>query len=223
LKTQFSNQDFQRIQSEAEKQSRVSVPENLTDIWFAAELLISPELLERKKGFERLIELDAIKQNPIIIYLLASNLSEPDFSLRAFIVRVLSGLLDDIKTSKSPQKDPRFILTNYLSQISTEEVYSLLELAEVDPPSREYVVQLLCSCACAGDQLRKFVMDRECAINMRLIALEIIGKVGYLEVLPDLERLAKRLENRVNAEKKDMDLSEMMQRLNTTIKLLSSP
>jgi hypothetical protein len=66
-------------------------------------------------------------------------------------------------------------------------------------------------------------MDRECAINMRLIALEIIGKVGYLEVLPDLERLAKRLENRVNAEKKDMDLSEMMQRLNTTIKLLSSP
>lgn len=223
MKTQFSNQDFQRIQSEAEKQSRVSVPENLTDIWFAAELLISPELLERKKGFKRLIELDAIKQNPIIIYLLASNLSEPDFSLRAFIVRVLSGLLDDIKTSKSPQKDPRFILTNYLSQISTEEVYSLLELAEVDPPSREYVVQLLCSCACAGDQLRKFVMDRECAINMRLIALEIIGKVGYLEVLPDLERLAKRLENRVNAEKKDMDLSEMMQRLNTTIKLLSSP
>jgi hypothetical protein len=223
LKTHFSNQDFQNNISEEDKAEELITPVSFNQIWAAAELLISPELSKRKKGFERLIELDAVKQYPIIVYLLASKLSEPDFSLRSFYVRVLAGLLDESITTSDQLQSSRLILVNYLSQISTEEVISLLELAEVDPPSKDCVVQLLCLCACAGDQLKNIVINRDRPMELRMISLEIIGKVGYLEAISDFERMEKRLKNKGSLDSSNSMESEFLKKLETTIQLLKAP
>lgn len=222
MKTRFSNQNFQHDWSDEIKTDPPTTPVNLSEIWAAAELLISPELLARKKGFQSLVELDEIKQNPVIVYLLASRLTEPDLSLRSFIVKILADMLDGSQPILDQSKKSRNILADYLSRISVKELTSLLELAEVDPHSMDFVVHLLCSCACAEDQITRIVMDRDQPAEIRLISLEIIGKVGYLEAIPDLERLEKRMKNRVNAENYNSTESELLRKLDTTIQLLRS-
>ena len=223
MKTHFSNQDFQYQISNSEQIEELTTPVLINQIWAAAELLISPDLNDRKRGFQSLIELDAVKQNPVIVYLLASKLSEPDFSLRSFIVGVLAGLLDESTLTSDRMQYSRQILVKYLSKISTEELISLLELAEIDPPSMGHVVQLLSSCASAGDQLSKIVKNRDCPIEQRLISLDIIGKVGYLEAINDLERMEKRLIKRGISEDSNSLENGLLKKIETTIELLKSP
>ena len=223
MKTHFSNQDFQQKIPIEEQSEGSTSPKNLYQIWEAAELFISPDLSERKKGFERLVELGAVKQHPVIVFILASRLSVPDLSVRSFIVRVLAGLLEESKATQDQLEDSKYILINYLSQISSKDVFSLLELAEVDPPSKDYVVQLLCSCASAGDLLKSIVINRDNPIELRLLSLDIIGKVGYLEALNDLERMERRIRNKGMKENSHSFEAELLRNLEATIQLLRSP
>src|SRR4030042_3187461 len=62
-------------------------------VWSALEALTAPELETRQQGFDSLLEQDAVRKSPLVVYVLATRLLEPDILLRRRIVRCLAALI----------------------------------------------------------------------------------------------------------------------------------
>jgi hypothetical protein len=127
--------------------------DQIYQLWKSTEAISSPELSKRKRGFESLIEFDVVRRSPLIAYLLATRIVEPDLTLRAYIVRVLASILKTDLPDNLSTEDVRLTLVNYLSQIDLREILALLQLAEIDPYAEEQIIQLLSACSCAGGHL----------------------------------------------------------------------
>jgi hypothetical protein len=82
----------------------------------------------------------------------------------------------------------------------TRQVYALLQVADFDPQTLDSVAILLNACSFAGNHLADILLDRKQSISIRLRAVELIGKVGYLDAIPVLERIRTRLEARLNGQ-----------------------
>ena len=68
--------------------------EVLPVIWEALESLTSPELMNRIAGLGHIVKLDAVRQHPLVVYVLMTRLTEPDIELRTRIVQLLGSILD---------------------------------------------------------------------------------------------------------------------------------
>ena len=80
-------------------------------VWSAAEDLTSPEAATRRAGLERLVEMGAPRLSPLIAYLLATRLTDPDLNLRTSVVQVLSDVLAPNKQGhSSPEAVSRIVL-----------------------------------------------------------------------------------------------------------------
>lgn len=170
-------------------------------VWSAAEQLIHPEADVRRNGIQQLVDLQAPRFSSLVAYLLATRLTDPDLSVRGQVVRVLGEvLMPDSKGNPAPE-EVRYKLTDYLSQMHTRETYSLLQVLADQPELESYVTQLFDACPFASNHLVDILVDRSTALEIRIHAAEEIGKVGYLEALPQLERLEARLESRMNGQR----------------------
>ncbi|GAI27626.1 unnamed protein product, partial [marine sediment metagenome] len=54
--------------------------DQIYQLWKSTEAISSPELSKRKRGFESLIEFDVVRRSPLIAYLLATRIVEPDLT-----------------------------------------------------------------------------------------------------------------------------------------------
>ena len=68
--------------------------EVLARIWEALESLTSPELLNRIAGLEHIVKLDAVRQYPLVVYVLMTRITEPDIELRTRIIQLLGSILE---------------------------------------------------------------------------------------------------------------------------------
>ena len=197
--------------------------DQIHQLWESAEAISSPELSERKRGFERLIEFDVVRRSPLVVYLLATRIVEPDLTLRAYIVRVLAGILKTESPDNLSPEDVRLTLVNYLSQIDRREILALLQLAEIDPYAEEQIINLLCACSCAGGHLINITNDRETSLSIRKLSLKFIGRVGYLEALPDLLRLETRLKARTKSNHNEDSQTSLLPLITEALTLLQTP
>ena len=197
--------------------------DQIHQLWESAEAISSPELSERKRGFERLIEFDVVRRSPLIVYLLATRIVEPDLTLRAYIVRVLAGILKTESPDNLSPEDVRLTLVNYLTQIDRREILALLQLAEIDPYAEEQIINLLCACSCAGGHLINITNDRGTSLSIRKLSLKFIGRVGYLEALPDLLRLETRLKARTNSNHNEDSQTSLLPLITEALTLLQTP
>jgi hypothetical protein len=94
----------------------------------------------------------------------------------------------------------RMQLLNDLARMRTRQIYALLQVADCDPQANDSVAVLINACSFAGNHLSGILMDRKIAISIRMRAVELIGKVGYLDAVPVLERIRTRLEARLNGQ-----------------------
>jgi hypothetical protein len=170
--------------------------EELPLVWEAAEAACSPELLNRVGGVERLIAMDSPKQSPLIVYLFASRLTEPDIELRTRIVKSIGGLEGEGSDGTALNEAVRKTLSERLAAMRTREIYALLQVALYDKSAEEYVANLLSGCSFAGDHLSQILSNRDIPLEIRRQAAYFIGLLGYLDALPIIERLASRLESR---------------------------
>ena len=169
-------------------------------VWAAGEGLVAPELEIRKVAFERLVALDAPRISPLIAYLLATRISEPDLPLRAKIVHTLGELfLINQQGKTAPELVRRFVIAT-LKQMRIRLLFSLLEVSVFDPTSEADIARLLNFCPYAGLHLVDILADRKVILTLRLKAAQFIGLVGYLNAIPNLERLATRLEARLSGQ-----------------------
>ena len=196
--------------------------EALPVIWEALELLTSPELLNWIAGLRRIIKLDAVRQHPLVVYVLMTRITEPDIELRTRIVQLLGSILDlDVRGPKKAASSLEAVkktLITALAGMRTRQIFALLQVIEFDKSADEAVSNLLSYCSFAGGHLAQILSNRTAPLSIRRQAAHFIGRIGYLDALPALERLVSRLESR-----RDEEDAGILLGLQETIKLLYTP
>lgn len=171
------------------------------EVWGAAEKLISPELHLRWEGLEGLLESNAPRFSPLILYLLCTRIVEPDIDLRARIIEALGDVTQPDKNGNPAPGIVRLILINNLSRIRTRQIYALLQVLIDYPALEKHVSRLINVCSYANNHLVEIINDRKKPLDIRQQAISMIGVVGYVEAIPSLDRLSARLEARMNGQK----------------------
>jgi len=191
-------------------------------IWEALESLTSPDMMKRITGLDRIIKLDAVYHYPLVVYVLMTRITEPDIELRTRIVKLLANILDvklgGAKQPPSASSEVKQSLMTVLSGLRTRQIFALLQATEFDKTADEAVTTLLSYCSFAGGHLAQILSNRAAPITIRRQAANFIGRIGYLDALPALERMVSRLENR-----REDDDAGILIGLRETIKLLYTP
>jgi hypothetical protein len=169
-------------------------------VWSALEELTAPEVVLRQSALDRLIELDAHRLSPLVAYLIATRLDDPDIGLRTRVVFILGEMFTPNEDGMPTTESVRHYLMYHLSHMRTRPIYALLEVAEYDPQSISSIARLLNVSPHASKHLSDIMADRKVPIPIRCQAVYYIGQVGYLDAIPALERIASRLESRLNGQ-----------------------
>ncbi len=170
-------------------------------VWTAAEALVAPDAPVRHAALDNLIDLGASRISPLIAYLLVTRLAEPDISLRKRIIKTLADVLTfDLEGNPAPDEVRQYLYT-HLSQMRRRQIYAILQVAAEEIDLRPSVARLLSACSYAGDTLIDILGDRKAPLSVRQQAVYFIGEVGFLDAVSFLERLANRLDSRINGQK----------------------
>jgi hypothetical protein len=170
------------------------------EAWNAAEALCGPDARLRRQALARLDELGAARLSPLVVYLVAGRLTDPDLGVRCQAVRIAGDLLAQDKQGNLIPEPVRRYLVWTLSQMRMRSVFHLLEVAKEEPESTPQITRLLNACPYAGRHLADIALDRTFPLAERKQAVLFIGAVGYLDAIPPLERLASRLAARLKGQ-----------------------
>lgn len=174
-------------------------PIDWTAVWEALESLPSPELARRTAAFDRLEAAGVVRYSPLAAYVCATRLTEPAIELRTRIVQALAEALSPDEQGQQAPENVRSTLTNYLAAMRTRPIFALLQVVDFDKTAEPWVARLLSFCSFAGGHLADILSNRQAPLAIRKQAAFYIGRIGYLDALPALERMAARLESRFNA------------------------
>lgn len=169
-------------------------------VWNTAQCLAHPEANVRKEALDKLEEMGAPRLSPLVAYLVATRLLDPDLEARQKVVRILASLLTPDSEGRETDRVVRQYVTDYLSQMRTRNVYSLLQVAAHAEGLDQAVGLILNACAYAGEHLSDIFNDRKIPVPIRKKAIMLAGQVGYLDTIPELERLQARLEARLSGQ-----------------------
>jgi hypothetical protein len=169
-------------------------------VWSAAEGLANPEVKARLEALSQLAEMNAQRLSPLVAYLIATRLADPDLEMRHQVVMVLGELFKSDQDGRTVDDKVSQYLTTYLSQMRTRLVFSLLQVAEKYTDADANISRLFNACPFAGEHLVEIFTDRSNAQIIRKKAIYFVGLVGYLDGIPALERLDTRLEARLNGQ-----------------------
>lgn len=179
-----------------------NILEVLPAVWSATEALASPEALTRHHGIDALVELGVQRSSPLVAYMIATCLNDPDIYIRRRVVYILADLIimdPAVMISQTPD-NVRKTVTNYLHNMREEAIFGLLEVAVMDPLVEKSIYYLLNACPYAGKYLGDILSQYKHPMPIRQKAIYYVGLVGYTEALPVLERLLSRLEARLNGQ-----------------------
>ena len=165
-------------------------------VWGAADALTSPDETLRRNGLEELSRLGAARYSPLVVYVLATRLSEANLEMRVKVVELLAQVLLPDAEGKYAPHPVRLTLGQSLAQMRTRQVFALLQAVEAAPQAWDAVVRLLGECSYAGNHLAEIFSNRSLPMWARKMSIAMCGEVGFLSSLPSLERLAGRLEAR---------------------------
>ncbi len=169
-------------------------------VWSAAEGLVSFDSATRRKALDYLAESGAARLSPVVVHLLASHLTDADEIIRCRTIQILASVLTADATGAIAATTVRQTLVAYLSNMRTRQIYSLLLVVQKNPELLQPVSKLLYAAPYAGTHLSDIAMSRKSPLEIRRLALQLIGMVGYLDAVPALERMLQRGEARVNGQ-----------------------
>jgi hypothetical protein len=177
------------------------VAELFPAIWGALESVASADLVDRQSGLDQVIELDAQRVSPLVAYVLATRLDDPNLEFRAKVVQALGDLLSPGEVASKTPDEVKKVLKAYLSRMRQRKVFALLQVADFQPSSQSQVAALLKCCSNAGKILSDIFSDRKIEIAIRRQAINFVGIVGYLDAVPRLALLAERLAAGANGQR----------------------
>jgi hypothetical protein len=186
------------------KETTLSRLDFLPVVWEAAAALISPELETRFSGLRRLEETNAVRHHPLVSYLLTTRIVEPDIELRTRVIKALASAFSD-GDGYTTSEAVRLYLRTCLGGMRVRQIFALLQVADFDPSVEPMVAALLSYCSFAGGHLSEILLNRQSPLTIRKRAVHFIGRIGFLDALPCLERLENRLESRLNGKRSEVD------------------
>jgi hypothetical protein len=205
----------------------------MTDAWLAAEWLVSPDPECRRRGLAALTASDEQLLSPLVGYLLASRVGEPDLELRRQVVAALARCLEVTAQGQAAASPNRAYVTSLLAAFDRAQVERLLEIAGGPGsaghtwPLAEPVLALLDRISNLGGLLTRVAADRFAPGGMRTAAVAVLGELGVIEALPALEGLKTRIEGQqagqlpmAFAPPSDPDDGNLLQALNEAIHAL---
>jgi len=199
-------------------------------VWAAAEDLVSPHIENRRLALEQLETIGAARFSPLIAYLLATRVSDPDLRIRSQVIRMLGDLLSVDRQGHVAMEPIRQVLAAFFKQMRTRNVFDLLQTAEYQPEIDIHVARLMNLCSYAGKHLVEIITDRKLPLTIRIQAARFIGIVGYLDAEQALERLSVRLETRLKGQQAmpftrqvDVDEVALLPHLHNALMLLRQP
>jgi len=178
----------------------VGILELFPDVWAACEALSNPDEDIRRSGLERLAEIGAARLSPLVAYILATRLTDPEVTLRARTAQILGEVLAPDAEGNSAPPEVLNALKEQLSHMRTRQIFALLQVAAAQPELEPQVARLFNACAYAGVHLTEILASRKAPVEVRKQAARFIGLVGYLDALPALERIVSRLEGRLKGQ-----------------------
>jgi hypothetical protein len=181
-------------------ESVANVVELFPAVWQATECLTSPDPVTRQRGMDALLELGAQRVSPLVAYMIATCINDPDLYVRRRVAFILADLINNDSNGRQPPEEVRKVVINYLHNMSEATVYGLLEVALADQQAEKSVYHIFNACPYAGKYLGDILTQWKNPLPIRQKAIYFIGLVGYLEALPALERLFNRLEARQNGQ-----------------------
>ncbi|HEC60859.1 MAG TPA: hypothetical protein ENI27_01240 [bacterium] len=211
-------------------ESSPGVVELFPAVWSSAEALTTPDAVTCLRALDRLEEMDAARLSPLVAYLMATRLADPNIELRTRVVQILGDLLTPNQKDKRAPDAICNHLTASLSQLRTREVFALLQVIVHNPTTKKQVARLLNSSPFAGTHLVEILASSKVLLTIRKQAARIIGLVGYVDAIPALERIANRLESRINGQQVmsfipmgGVDDIALLPEVISTLDLLNSP
>ena len=163
-------------------------------IWEAVEDLTAPDPNVRDQALEALINIEGYNKSPLVAYLLATRISDPELEVRFHIIQHLGKLLDfdgdDLKFSDQALTH----FQEFITHLNKNQLVHLLEVSNQYLSAEKALVNILKLSSYAGTGLSGIVNDRKQPISIRRQAIYYCGEMGYLETKPMLQNLIHRAE-----------------------------
>lgn len=198
-------------------------------VWSALEGMTSPDVIQRNQSLDKLLEINAPRLSPLVAYILVTYLQDADVGFRARVIEALVDILTPDEKGKPAPEAVRQRLLYHLSQLRRRTIYAILQTGVEGVISRTKVSVLLNACPYAGKILADILGDRKADMTLRKQAAYFIGDVGFLDAVPELERIRGRLESRQNGQRSMPFLppslgneSELLPEINKALQLLVS-
>jgi hypothetical protein len=163
-------------------------------VWSACEEVIAPDASLRSRGIHQLRETGAARLSPLVAYVLSTRITDPDLTVRAGVVEILGDLFLPDDEGRYASMKVRQVMTWNLGAMRTRQIFALVEVVALYPHLASQAGQLLNACSYAGKHLVDIMWARNNALDIRRQAIHLIQTVGYLDAIPDLERLETKLE-----------------------------
>ncbi|UCD98428.1 MAG: hypothetical protein JSV42_15970 [Chloroflexota bacterium] len=199
-------------------------------VWSALEDLTSEESDIRLKGLAQIIKLNGARHSPVVAYILTTRITDPNIELRARIVEALSDVLSPDKSGLPAPEEVRNCVHFSLSGMRSREIYALLQVSAKFQSLEGEVCHLLNSNPYAGNHMMDILIDPKPPLEIRKQAALLIGRVGYLDTIPQLEKFAARLEGRLSGQKamdfaprRDSKELKLLPTINEALRLLYAP
>lgn len=199
-------------------------------VWGDLERFVIGEDNKRTEALDKLAETKAARFSPLVTFVLATQLTDTSLAIRSRVVDELSRILSPDEDGKTAPVEVLDCLKRCLSQMRTRQVYAILEVLLTRPNLLPEASRLMNYCPYAGSHLADVACSRQAPIEIRRQAILLIGKVGYLDAVPSLERLLVRLESRLNGQHAmpfappvGMEDTSLIPEIIQTLRILSVP
>lgn len=170
------------------------LPEESAPLIEAVTLLSDPQVEERRRGLQMLLERDLHRRSVLAAASLGRAVGEPNISLRREIVvalaETLAGAVDSPPGVIEYQR-------HALGQMRRRQIYGLLQVAASSRGHAGLTHMVLEQCSYAGSTLILILKDRQMDIQIRVAAAQAIEAIGYLEAVPEVAVLENRLASRM--------------------------
>ena len=198
-------------------------------VWSALEDITSPDIAHRNQALDNLIDIDAPRLSPLVAYMLVTCLQDVDVYFRARVIKTLAGVLSPDKKGNPAPEEVRQKLLYHIAQLRRRPIFAILQVCVEELASRADVSILLNACPYAGNALAEILGDRKTDMALRKQAAYFIADVGFLDAVPELERIRGRLQSRQNGQRSMAflppslgDESELLPAINKALQLLVS-
>ena len=165
-------------------------------VWQAAENLASPRAAVREEALDFLVGEDYARRFPLIAYLIATRLTDPDLEVRFHIIQAIGSILSRNKDGAVASDEVISHLHSVIGFLNKGQILDLLAVADQYISAERELVEIFKLSSYAGSVLSDIVNDQKIPASIRQQAIYYCGEVGFLDTVPTLEGLIRRVEKR---------------------------